>query len=133
MERIMAFLIENYAGAFPVWLAPVQALVIPISDEKHGDYAQRVFERLKRAGIRAEVDSRKERMNAKVRDAQLRKIPYMLVVGDKEAAADAVALRLRSNANLGAISLDEFIAQATQMIADRSLELWPMIEPANLS
>ncbi len=126
MERIVAFLIENYAGAFPVWLAPTQAVVIPISDEKHGEYAQRVLARLQNAGIRAEVDSRKERMNAKVRDAQLRKIPYMLVVGDKEAAADAVALRLRSNENLGAIALDEFIAQAAKLIAERSLNLWPV-------
>jgi threonyl-tRNA synthetase len=126
MERIVAFLIENYAGAFPVWLAPTQAVVIPISDEKHGEYAQRVLSRLQDAGIRAEVDSRKERMNAKVRDAQLRKIPYMLVVGDKEAAADAVALRLRSNENLGAIALDEFIAQAAKLIAERSLNLWPV-------
>jgi threonyl-tRNA synthetase len=125
MERIVAFLIENYAGAFPVWLAPTQAVVIPISDEKHGEYAQRVLARLQDAGIRAEVDNRKERMNAKVRDAQLRKIPYMLVVGDKEAAADAVALRLRSNENLGAIALDEFIAQAAMLIAERSLNLWP--------
>jgi threonyl-tRNA synthetase len=133
MERIMAFLIENYAGAFPVWLSPVQALVIPISDEKHGEYAQRVLQRLQAAGIRAEVDNRKERMNAKVRDAQLRKIPYMLVVGDKEAAADAVALRLRSNENLGALPLDEFIAQARQINADRSLELWPLHEGASES
>jgi len=76
LERFVAFLIENYAGAFPVWLSPVQAIVIPISDEKHGEYAQRVLERLQAAGLRAEVDNRKERMNAKVRDAQLRKIPY---------------------------------------------------------
>ncbi|HZC05242.1 MAG TPA: threonine--tRNA ligase [Ktedonobacterales bacterium] len=124
MERIVAFLIENYAGAFPVWLAPVQALVIPISDEKHGAYANAVLERLQAAGMRAEVDNRKERMNAKVRDAQLRKIPYMLVVGDKEAAANAVSLRLRSNENVGAIPLDEFLAQASALIANRSLELW---------
>ena len=124
MERFMAFLIENYAGAFPVWLSPVQALVIPISDEKHGEYARQVLERLQAAGMRAEVDNRKERMNAKVRDAQLRKIPYMLVVGDKEAAASAVALRLRSNENLGAIPLDEFIAQASRIIAERSQDLW---------
>ncbi len=130
-ERFLGVLIEHYAGAFPTWLAPVQALVIPISDEKHGDYAQQVLKRLQVAGIRAEVDNRKERMNAKVRDAQLRKIPYMLVVGDKEAAADAVALRLRTNENLGAIPMDEFVAQATRIIADRSLELWPVSAEAN--
>ena len=121
----MGVLIEHYAGAFPAWLSPVQAVVIPISDEKHGEYASAVLRRLQAAGIRAEVDNRKERMNAKVRDAQLRKIPYMLVVGDKEAAADAVALRLRSNENLGALPLDEFIAQASKIISERSLELWP--------
>jgi threonyl-tRNA synthetase len=130
MERFMAFLIENYAGAFPVWLSPVQALVIPISDEKHGEYAQQVLERLQAAGMRAEVDNRKERMNAKVRDAQLRKIPYMLVVGDKEAASDAVALRLRSNENLGAIPLEEFIAEASRIIESHSQELWPVREAA---
>ena len=131
MERFMAFLIENYAGAFPVWLSPVQAVVIPISDEKHGEYARQVLERLQAAGIRAEVDDRKERMNAKVRDAQLRKIPYMLVVGDKEAAASAVALRLRSNENLGPIPLDEFVAQASSIIGERSQDLWPSAAAAS--
>ncbi len=80
----MAFLIENYAGNFPVWLAPVQAVVIPIAD-RHVEYAEQVAEKLRAAGLRVEVDARSERMNAKVRDAQLQKIPYMLVVGDKEA------------------------------------------------
>ena len=130
LERFMAFLIENYAGAFPLWLAPVQAVVIPISDEKHGEYAERVAEQLREAGLRAEVDARHERMNAKVRDAQLQKIPYMLVVGDKEAAADAVAVRLRSNENIGAVPIAEFIHQAQQLVADRSQEIWPAKQPA---
>jgi threonyl-tRNA synthetase len=130
LERFMAFLIENYAGAFPVWLAPVQAVVIPISDEKHGEYAERVVEQLHEAGLRAEVDARHERMNAKVRDAQLQKIPYMLVVGDKEAVADAVAVRLRSNENIGAVPIADFIRQAQQLVADRSQELWPSPQPA---
>jgi len=125
MERFTAFLIENYAGNFPVWLAPVQAMVIPISDEKHGDYARQVLGRLREAGLRAEVDLRKERMNAKVRDAQLQKIPYMLVVGDKEAEAGAVSLRLRTNENIGAVPLEEFIAQASRRNAERSKDLWP--------
>jgi threonyl-tRNA synthetase len=103
----------------------VQAVVIAISDEKHGEYANAVLKRLQAAGIRSEVDNRKERMNAKVRDAQLRKIPYMLVVGDKEAAADAAAVRLRSNENLGALPLDEFIVQARKIIGERAVELWP--------
>ena len=131
LERFMAFLIENYAGAFPLWLAPVQAVVIPISDEKHGEYAESVAERLREAGLRAEVDTRHERMNAKVRDAQLQKVPYMLVVGDKEAAADAVAVRLRSNENLGAVPIAEFIRQAKQIVADRSQELWSSTQPAS--
>ena len=123
LERFMAFLIENYAGAFPLWLAPVQAVVIPISDESTASTPNSVAERLREAGLRAEVDARHERMNAKVRDAQLQKIPYMLVVGDKEAAADAVAVRLRSNENLGAVPIDDFIRQAKQIVADRSQEL----------
>jgi threonyl-tRNA synthetase len=130
LERFMAFLIENYAGAFPLWLAPVQAVVIPISDEKHGEYAERVAEQLREAGLRVEVDARQERMNLKVREAQLQKIPYMLVVGDKEAAADAVAVRLRSNENVGAVPIAEFIRQARHYVAERSQDLWPAPQPA---
>ena len=118
----MAMLIEHFAGAFPVWLAPVQAMVIPIAD-RHNEYAAKVLADLKAAGIRAEVDTRGERMNAKVRDAQLQKIPYMLVVGDKEAAAEAVAVRLRTNENLGAQPLTQFIAHASEIIKKKSLEL----------
>ncbi len=125
LERFMAFLIENYAGNFPVWLAPVQAVVIPVSDERHADYARQVYERLQEAGVRAELDLRKERMNSKVRDAQLQKVPYMLVVGDKEAASNAVSVRLRSNENLGAVPLDEFLANVEKLVASRSRELWP--------
>ncbi|MGO8949820.1 MAG: threonine--tRNA ligase [Ktedonobacterales bacterium] len=124
MERIMAFLIENYAGSFPVWLAPVQAVVIPIAD-RHSDFAHRVEQQLRAAGLRVEVDLRSERMNAKVRDAQLQKVPYMLVVGDKEEESDSVALRLRTNENIGAIPLAEFIAMASRQNAGHSLELWP--------
>ena len=118
----MAMLIEHFAGAFPVWLAPVQAVVIPISD-RHNEYAQKVLGELKAAGIRAEVDVRGERMNAKVRDAQMQKIPYMLVVGDKEAAVGAVAVRLRTNENLGAKPLAEFIEHVSGIIKEKSLEL----------
>jgi threonyl-tRNA synthetase len=124
MERFMAFLIENYAGNFPVWLAPVQAVVIPVSDERHADYARQVYERLQAAGLRTELDLRKERMNSKVRDAQLQKVPYMLVVGDKEAASDAVSVRLRSNENLGAVPLGEFVSKVERLVAARSRELW---------
>ena len=121
-ERFMAMLIEHFAGAFPVWLAPVQAMVIPIAD-RHNEYAEKVLADLKAAGIRAEVDTRGERMNAKVRDAQMQKIPYMLVVGDKEAAANAVAVRLRTNENQGAQPLSAFIEHISEIIKTKSLEL----------
>jgi threonyl-tRNA synthetase len=126
MERFMAFLIENYAGNFPVWLAPVQAVIIPIAD-RYLEYAERIADRLRQAGLRVEVDGRAERMNAKVRNAQLQKVPYMLVVGDKEAEADAVSLRLRTNENLGAVPLADFIAQASRLNAERSQELWEAV------
>jgi threonyl-tRNA synthetase len=115
MERFFGVLIEHYAGAFPVWLSPVQAMIIPIAD-RHVEYALRVRDQLKAAGIRVQVDERNERMNAKIRDAQNQKIPYMLVVGDKEAESSQVALRLRSGENPGAISLETFLAQAKQEI-----------------
>ena len=111
LERFLGVLIEHNAGAFPTWLAPVQAVVIPIAD-RHLDYAKQVEERLSKAGLRTQVDARNERMNAKVREAQIQKVPYMLIVGDREAEADAVSVRLRSNENLGAQPLDEFIATA---------------------
>jgi len=118
----MAMIIEHFAGAFPVWLAPVQVMIIPIAD-RHQEYANKVLASLKAAGVRAEVDSRSERMNAKVRDAQLMKIPYMLVVGDKEASDNAVAVRLRTNENLGATPLDVFVARITDIIKTKSRDL----------
>jgi threonyl-tRNA synthetase len=111
MERFMGVLIEHYGGAFPIWLAPVQAVVIPIAD-RHVDYANSVAEKLKAEGLRVEVDIRTERMQAKIRDAQTQKIPYMLVVGDKESQAGQVALRLRSGENPGAITLQNFFDRA---------------------
>jgi threonyl-tRNA synthetase len=111
MERFFGVLIEHYAGAFPLWLAPVQAMVIPIAD-RHVDYARQVAEKLKAADFRVEVDERGERMQAKIRDAQLQKVPFMLVVGDKEAEAGAVSVRRRSGEDLKSKPLDEFIALA---------------------
>jgi threonyl-tRNA synthetase len=111
MERFMGVLIEHFAGAFPLWLAPVQAVLIPIAD-RHLEYASEVAAQLKSAGLRVEVDQRNDRMNAKIRDAQMQKIPYMLVVGDREAEAGAVAVRDRSGGNLGAISVDDFQKKA---------------------
>ncbi|HCI82381.1 MAG TPA: threonine--tRNA ligase, partial [Ktedonobacter sp.] len=121
-ERFMALLIEHFAGAFPVWLAPVQAMIIPISD-RHQEYAHKVLAELKAAGIRAEVDLRGERMNAKIRDAQLQKIPYMLVVGDKEAAANAVSVRLRTNVDLKSMPLTSLIGRVKGVVESKSLEL----------
>lgn len=121
-ERFMALLIEHFAGAFPVWLSPVQAMIIPIAD-RHQEYANKVLEQLKAAGIRAEVDIRGERMNAKIRDAQLQKIPYMLVVGDKEAAANAVSVRLRTNVDLKSMPLTDLIARVKGIVESKSLEL----------
>lgn len=121
-ERFMAMLIEHFAGAFPVWLSPVQAMVIPIAD-RHQKYAYSVQEALKAAGIRAEVDARGERMNAKIREAQLQKIPYMLVVGDKEASSEAVSVRLRTNVDLKSMPLSQFIERVTNIAKTKSQEL----------
>ncbi len=104
MERFMGVLIEHYAGAFPLWLAPVQARLIPIAD-RHIPYAEEVVAQLSDAGIRAQVDASGDRMNAKIRDAQLQKIPYMLIVGDREVEAEAVSVRLRSEEDLGSMSV----------------------------
>jgi threonyl-tRNA synthetase len=107
MERFLGVLIEHYGGAFPVWLAPVQAVVIPIAD-RHAGYAKTVQETLETAGFRVETDTRSERMNQKIRTAQLQKIPYMLVVGDREMEAGAVAVRQRDGEDLGAMPIKEF-------------------------
>jgi threonyl-tRNA synthetase len=107
-ERFLGVIIEHFAGAFPAWLAPVQAVLIPIAD-RHVSYVQEVAEKLKQAGLRVQVDDRSERMNAKIRDAQKQKIPYMLVVGDKEMEGGLVALRLRSGDNPGPLSVEEFL------------------------
>ena len=109
-ERFLGVLIEHFGGAFPLWLAPVQATVIPIAD-RHQPYADEVAGKLREAGFRVEVDARSERMNAKIRHAQLQKIPYMLVAGDREAEAGTVAVRVRTGEDLGAIPLPEFLAR----------------------
>jgi threonyl-tRNA synthetase len=116
-ERFLGVIIEHFAGAFPVWLAPVQAIIIPISDEKHGAYGHEVAGRLKEAGLRVELDASRDRMQAKIRQAQLQKVPYMLIIGDKEQAASAVAVRLRSGEDLGAMPVEAFIARAQADIA----------------
>ena len=108
MERFLGVLTEHYGGAFPLWLAPVQATVIPIA-ERHVDYANQVQATLTEAGFRVEVDGRNERMNLKIRNAQMMKVPYMLVVGDREAEAGAVAVRRRDGEDLGAVPLPDFL------------------------
>ncbi|HOR00155.1 MAG TPA: threonine--tRNA ligase [Anaerolineae bacterium] len=118
LERFFGVLIEHYGGAFPVWLQPLQAKVIPIAD-RHLPYAEQVELELRQAGLRAAVDRSSDRLNAKIRNAQLLKIPYMLVVGDREAEQHQVAVRLRTEENLGAMALDEFIARAKQVVADK--------------
>ncbi len=121
-ERFMAMLIEHFGGAFPAWLSPVQAMVIPIAD-RHHEYANSVLETLKAAGIRAEIDVRGERMNAKIREAQLQKIPYMLVIGDKEAASEAVSVRLRTNVDLKSMPLAQFMERVASIVKTKSMEL----------
>ena len=120
-ERFFGVLIEHYAGAFPVWLAPEQARVIPIAD-RHIEYAKQVEDALRQAHLRVSTDASSSRMNAKIREAQMQKVPYMLVIGDREIEAGAVAVRLRSGENLGALPLADFIARAEKAIAEHALE-----------
>jgi threonyl-tRNA synthetase len=117
-ERFIALLIEHYAGAFPLWIAPIQAVVLPIAD-RHVEYARNVEERLAAAGLRVALDARQEKINYKIREAQLQKIPYMLVVGDREAAEGTVGVRHRADGDRGAQRLDDFVAQAVREAAAR--------------
>ncbi|MEE9216576.1 MAG: threonine--tRNA ligase [Anaerolineales bacterium] len=119
MERFFGTLIEHHAGAFPVWLAPVQVSLIPIAD-RHQEYARGVADQLREAGLRVEVDERSERMNAKIRDAQVQKVPYMLVMGDRDEEANQVSVRLRSQEDLGGMSIEAFIERAKADIEARA-------------
>lgn len=121
-ERMIGFLIEHFAGAFPMWLAPLQARVIPITSD-HNEYAARLATELQAAGVRADADLSAERMNAKIRDAQLMKVPYMLVVGDQEMADNTVALRKRDGARSNGLAFAEFLALVKEKIATRALSL----------
>lgn len=118
-ERFLAFIIEHYAGKFPVWLSPVQVRVLPITDGQL-EYAHKVADRLKKDGVRVEIDDRAERLNAKIRDAQLEKVPYMLVVGAKEAEAGTVALRERDANAQSVLAVDDFAGRVVREIATRS-------------
>ena len=115
IERFIGILIEHFAGKFPVWLSPVQVKVIPVS-EKSMDYANGVYEKLRAAGIRTELDHKDEKVGYKIRQAQLEKVPYMLVLGEKEAAEGTITVRSRDKGDLGAAQLDEFIADVKKMI-----------------
>jgi threonyl-tRNA synthetase len=108
VERFVGILIEHYGGAFPVWLSPVQAVIIPIAD-RHLEYANNISNILKNKGIRVETDSRKERMNQKIRSGQLQKIPYMVIVGDQEVDNASVSPRSRDGENMGSMSVDELV------------------------
>jgi threonyl-tRNA synthetase len=119
IERFFGILVEHYAGAFPVWLAPVQAIVLPITD-RHVEYAKKVADQLKQAGIRVTLDDRQEKVNLKIREAQLQKIPYMLVVGDREAQTDSVSVRNRKHADQGAQRVDEFLAAIQKLIETKA-------------
>jgi threonyl-tRNA synthetase len=122
IERFFGVLIEHYAGAFPFWLAPVQIGLVPIS-EKHHDYAKSVQQRLEAAGLRVEADLSNQKMNAKIRDFGLQKIPFILILGDKEAASDSVSVRVRAKGDEGSVTLDAFLARTKKLVTEHSTEL----------
>ncbi len=122
IERFLGILVEHTAGAFPVWLAPVQAVVLPLS-EKFLGYGEQVVERLAAAGLRAELDTRDEKLGFKIREAQLQKVPYMLVVGGREEESGTVSVRLRTEEDLGSMSVDEILARIEDRTARRGDEL----------
>ena len=123
MERFHGILIEHYAGAFPTWLAPTQVAIVPISNEKHADFAEKVYKEMRAAGIRVKLDDRSESMNYKIRESlQDKKIPYVVVIGDKEIEANSVAVRARGIGQVGTMKVDEFIAKIEAEIKARSSE-----------
>jgi threonyl-tRNA synthetase len=119
VERFFGILLEHYAGAFPVWLAPEQAIVLPITD-RNVAYARQVRDKLAAAGLRVRLDDRSEKVNLKIREAQLMKIPYMLVVGDREESSGAVAVRNRKHGDQGAQPVDEFITRIRQLVESKA-------------
>ena len=123
VERFFGVLIEHYAGAFPFWLAPVQVGLVPISNEKHLDYALQVKAKLEAAGLRVELDERNEKMNAKIRDFGLQKVPFILVLGDKESQSSSVSVRTRGKGDQGSASLEDFIARAKKLLSEHAMEL----------
>lgn len=122
LERFIGVLIEHFAGEFPLWLAPVQTAVLSITDQ-YLDYAKQVYEQLKSAGVRAELDDRNEKVGYKIRDWELKKVPYMLVVGEKERAANTVSVRQHKKGDLGTMSREAFLAKVLDTIQRKSLTL----------
>jgi len=122
MERFFGGLVENWAGAFPTWLSPVQVRILPIADLHH-EYAAQIASRLREAGVRVEVDDRKATTGAKIRDGELEKIPYLLIVGDREQQADTVSVRQRSEGDMGARPLTEFIAELEPQLSPPSSDI----------
>ncbi|MCX5993523.1 MAG: His/Gly/Thr/Pro-type tRNA ligase C-terminal domain-containing protein, partial [Chloroflexi bacterium] len=120
MERFFACLTEHYAGAFPVWLAPLQAVLIPIAD-RHVEYAAKLYSEMRSQDIRVQLDDRSERMNMKIREAQMNKIPYMLVMGDKEVESGTVSVRLRNGEDLGSQDFSAFMQRLESVIKSREL------------
>ena len=123
VERFFGVLIEHYAGAFPLWLAPVQVGLVPISSDKHLDYAKAVKNRLEAAGLRVEVDGRNEKMNAKIREFGLQKVPFILILGDKESATDSVSVRTRGKGDEGGASVEAFIERCKVLVTSHDMEL----------
>ena len=119
LERFIAILTEHYAGAFPSWLAPVQVIVMPITERTH-DYAKVVADKLTEAGFRIETDNRNEKIGFKIREAQMQRIPYMLVLGDKEAESGFITVRKRHEGDIGSMELDDFIVKLSDEIENRS-------------
>ncbi|HEY0564887.1 MAG TPA: threonine--tRNA ligase [Terriglobales bacterium] len=122
IERFFGVLIEHYAGNFPVWLAPVQVALVPIA-ERHAEYAHKVKRELEAAGIRVELNERNEKMNAKIREFTMQKVPFILVMGDKEAEAGAVSVRTRGKGDEGSVKFDEFVARVTKLNQEKTVEL----------
>jgi threonyl-tRNA synthetase len=122
VERFFGVLIEHYAGAFPLWLAPVQVGLVPISEKHHG-YAESVKKRLEAAGLRVELDLSNQKMNAKIRDFGLQKLPFILILGDKEAATDSVSVRVRAKGDEGSVTVDTFIERAKKLASEHAMEL----------
>ena len=123
VERFFGVLIEHYAGAFPLWLAPVQIGLVPISSDKHLEYAEKVKATLEAAGLRVEIDGRNEKMNAKIREFTLAKVPFVLILGDKEAATESVSVRTRGKGDEGGVALTAFVERAMELLKTRSTGL----------